>query len=143
MTLMRWSPWQELEHMNRQLSRLLDDSYAGFAGDKGAWIPSVDIHETDEAMLLQAELPGIEKKDVSIEVNNGILTVTGERRFEKDVNKKHMHSIERSYGRFSRSFNLPRYVDSSHIDASMKNGVLEIRLPKVEAHHDSTKVNIH
>jgi len=133
MTLMRWSPWNELETMNNQLSRLLDGSRFEMARDADQWTPSVDIKETDEALLVQAELPGIEKKDVHLEVKDGILTLTGERRYEKDVKEENVHRIERAYGRFSRSFSLPRNVDAGNIEATMKSGVLEVRLPKRES----------
>ncbi len=135
MTLMRWTPWQELESMNRQLSRLLDDSRFGLLNEAGRWAPTVDIRETDDALLVQAELPGIEKKDVHLEVKDGVLTISGERRYEKDVKEENVHRVERSYGRFSRSFSLPPNVDTDKVDAAMKNGVLEVRLPK----HESAK----
>jgi HSP20 family protein len=133
MTLMRWSPWQELESMHRQLSRLLDETPVGLTGEAGEWVPTVDIRETDDALLLQVELPGIEKKDVHLEVRDDVLTISGERRYEKDVKEENVHRIERAYGKFSRSFSLPSNVDAEKVDAKMKNGVLEIRLPKCES----------
>ncbi|RMG91013.1 MAG: Hsp20/alpha crystallin family protein [Zetaproteobacteria bacterium] len=133
MTLTRWSPWQELESINRQLARLLDDRALGFGGEAGEWAPSVDIRETDDALIVEAELPGIEKKDVKIEVRDGVLSISGERRYEKDVKEENVHRIERAYGRFARSFVLPTNVDADKIKARMKNGVLEVRLPKVES----------
>lgn len=133
MTLVRWEPWQELENMNRQLSRLLDDSPLGMAGETGQWMPRVDIRETDDALLVQAELPGISKKDVHLEVKDGVLTLSGERRYEKDVKEENIHRVERAYGRFSRGFSLPSNVDPDKVEASMKDGVLEVRLPKRES----------
>ncbi len=133
MTLTRWSPWQELENINRQLARLLDDRALGFGGETGEWAPSVDIRETDDALIVEAELPGIEKKDVQIEVRDGVLSISGERRYERDVKEENVHRIERAYGRFARSFVLPTNVDADKIKAKMKNGVLEVRLPKVES----------
>jgi len=132
MTLMRWAPWQELESMNRQMSRLLDDGKAGFPGD-GQWAPSVDIRETRDALLVQAELPGIDKKDVKVEVHDGVLTLSGERRYEKDVKEENVHRVERAYGSFSRSFSLPSKIDGEKVEAHMKDGVLEVRLPKRES----------
>ncbi|RMH60126.1 MAG: Hsp20/alpha crystallin family protein [Zetaproteobacteria bacterium] len=131
MTLMRWSPWQELETINRQLARLLDDT--GFGTDTAAWLPAVDIRETDDELRVLAELPGIEKKDVHVEVREGVLTISGERRYEKDVKEENVHRSERAYGRFSRSFVLPAQVDADKVEARMRNGVLEVRLPKVES----------
>jgi HSP20 family protein len=133
MTLMRWSPWQELESMNRQLSHLLDDSHFGLASEAGQWVPTVDIRETDDALLVQAELSGIEKKNVHLEVKNDVLTISGERRYEKDVKQENVHRVERVYGKFSRSFSLPSNVDADKVDATMKDGVLEVRLPKRES----------
>ncbi|MFQ5356545.1 MAG: Hsp20/alpha crystallin family protein [Mariprofundaceae bacterium] len=133
MTLTRWSPWNELESMNRQIGRLLDNSHFDVARDTGQWAPSVDIKETDDALLVQAELPGIEKKDVHLEVKDGVLTLSGERRYEKDVQEENVHRIERAYGQFSRSFSLPRNVNAEKVAATMKDGVLKVRLPKLES----------
>jgi len=132
MALVRWSPFRELEEMQRSLSRILDD--ATFGGtETGQWLPAVDIRETDEALLVEAELPGIDKKDVSVEVKDGVLTISGERKFEKDVKEENVHRIERSYGRFVRSFSLPTNVDTDKVEASMRDGVLHVRLPKKES----------
>jgi len=132
MTMLRLTPWRELEDMQRGLSRILDDT--SFATtEAGQWIPIVDIRETDEALLVQAELPGIDKKDVKIEVKDNVLTLSGERNYEKDVREENVHRIERSYGKFVRSFSLPTNVDTDKVDASMNNGILEIRLPKKES----------
>ena len=133
MTLMRWTPWNELESMNRQLSRLLDDAGNTEGADVRHWAPAVDIRETDDALVVQAELPGIDKKDVKVEVHNGVLTISGERRYEKDVREKNVHRVERAYGSFTRSFSLPTNVDHDKVDASMKDGVLEVRLHKRES----------
>ena len=134
MTLMRWTPWQELESMNLQLSRILDDGGSSQGGDSAMhWAPAVDIRETDDALLVQAELPGVDKKDVKVEVHDGVLTLSGERRYEKDVEEKNVHRVERAYGSFSRSFSLPTNIDSEHVEAEMKDGVLEVRLHKRES----------
>jgi len=90
-------------------------------------------------LLVQAELPGIDKKDVKLEVKDGVLTISGERNNEKDVKEENAHRIERSYGRFVRSFSLPTNVDADKVDASMNHGVLEVRLPKKE----SAKLAVH
>lgn len=133
MTLMRWTPWHELESMNRQLSRLLDD--AGNTGevDAGHWAPAVDIRETEDALVVQAELPGIDKKNVKVEVHDGVLTISGERRYEKDVKEKNVHRVERAYGSFARSFSLPTNIDGEHVEAKMTDGVLEVTLHKRES----------
>lgn len=133
MTLMRWSPWQELEGMQRTLSRLLDEGGMSTSSEFGTWMPAVDIRETDDALLVYAELPGIDKKDIHVDVHDGVLTISGERKYEKDVKEENVHRTERAYGRFSRSFSLPRTVDADKVDAKLKDGVLEIRLPKTES----------
>jgi len=133
MTLMRWSPWQELEGMQRTLSRLLDEGGMSTSSEFGTWMPAVDIRETDDALLVYAELPGIDKKDIHVDVHDGVLTISGERKYEKDVKEENVHRTERAYGRFSRSFSLPRTVDADKVDARLKDGVLEIRLPKTES----------
>jgi len=133
MTVMRRAPWQELEQMNCQLSHLFDDTPLGLAAhESGLWVPAVDIRETDDALLVQAELPGIEKKAVTIEVKEDVLTISGEHRYEKNVHEYRAHRMERNYGSFSRSFSLPSNIDTDKVHATMKNGVLEVRLPKRE-----------
>ncbi|RMG56152.1 MAG: Hsp20/alpha crystallin family protein, partial [Gammaproteobacteria bacterium] len=90
MTLMRWSPWQELEGMQRTLSRLLDESGLSTSSEFGAWMPAVDIRETDDALLVYAELPCIDKKDIHVDVHDGVLTISGERKYEKDVKEENV-----------------------------------------------------
>ncbi len=133
MTLVRWTPWQELENVNRQLSHLLDDAPFGKLSEAEQWAPRVDIRETDDALLVQAELPGIDKKDVKLEVKDGVLTLSGERRYEKDVKEENVHRVERAYGKFMRSFSLPTNIDADKVTATMENGVLEVRLAKRES----------
>ncbi len=132
-TLTRWSPWSELEEMQRTLTRLLDETTGGVRPSEGTWLPAVDIRETDDALIVTAELPGIDKKDVHLDIRDGVLTISGERKYEKDVKEENVHRIERAYGRFSRSFALPRNVDTDKVEAKMDKGVLEIRLPKKES----------
>lgn len=131
--LVRWSPFQELETMQRQLSRLLEGvGTEEWPGESGQWLPAVDIRETEDALLVEAELPGIDKKDVKVEVKDGTLTISGERKYEKDVKEENVHRIERAYGRFVRALALPSIVDTNKVEAEMKDGVLKLRLPKVE-----------
>lgn len=131
MTLIRWTPWHELESINRQLSRMLEESPE--SEGHNSWLPAVDIHETEETFIVEAELPGIDKKDVKVNVENGMLTLSGERRYEKELKQENRHRIERSYGRFVRSFSLPSQVDAAKVAARMEDGVLRITLPKAEA----------
>jgi len=132
MSLIRWSPWRELETMQRHLSRVLDDSNLALGMEEGHWLPVVDIRETADAIVVHAELPGIDKKDVKVDVKDGVLTISGERKYEKDVKDENVHRIERSYGSFSRSFSLPTHVDINKVEARLEDGVLKVRLPKTE-----------
>jgi len=132
MRLVHVTPWQELERMQRRAFRALADFHTPDSGDRGEWVPSVDIREADDAILVQAELPGLDKSDVCIEVKDRTLTFSGERKYEKDVKEENVHRVERAYGRFVRSFSLPNNVDTTKVHATMTNGVLEVRLPKVE-----------
>ncbi len=134
MTLRPWSPWQDLENLQHQLSDMIGDvRLPVMDAREGTWMPRVDVRESDDALLVQAELPGVQKKDVILEVKDGVLTLSGERRYEKNVQEEHVHRVERVYGHFSRSFNLPRNVDADKVDAHMKDGILHVRLPKLES----------
>jgi HSP20 family protein len=99
---------------------------------KGVWMPAVDIYETKDAVCVRAELPGVDKEAVSVEVKDGVLALRGERKFEKEVKEENYHRVERSYGTFHRSFSLPSSVDGERVTARMKDGVLEVTLPKRE-----------
>lgn len=96
------------------------------------WSPAVDIRETEENYLVHAELPGLSKEDIEITLEDNILKLTGERRFEKDVKEEEYHRIERSYGSFTRAFSLPSRVDSTKVEAAFDNGILTLTVPKVE-----------
>ncbi|HEU5360470.1 MAG TPA: Hsp20/alpha crystallin family protein [Candidatus Deferrimicrobiaceae bacterium] len=98
----------------------------------GMWTPAVDIYETNDSVVVKAELPGVEKDQISVEVKDGILSLRGERKFEKEVKEESYHRIERSYGNFQRSFSLPVSVDQDKVTARFKDGVLEVKLPKKE-----------
>jgi HSP20 family protein len=98
----------------------------------GAWAPAVDIYETDQAIELKADLPDLDAKDVDVRVEDNMLFLKGERKFEKDIKEENYHRIERSYGSFSRSFSLPQGIATDKISADYKNGVLKITLPKRE-----------
>ena len=112
-------------------------------GAMAAWSPAVDIAEDDNAITIKADLPEVEKKDIHVNVENGMLTIRGERHREKDENKKNFHRIERSYGSYERSFSLPEYVDKGKIGAECKNGVLTLTLPKrPEAKMKPTEIQV-
>ncbi len=137
MTLTRWDPFRDLVSLQERMNRLFEDSLArSNTTDQemamGAWTPAVDIYETPEEIVLKADLPGVDQKDIDLRIENSTLTVRGERRFMKEAKEEDYHRIERSYGVFSRSFQLPGSVDQTRILANHKSGVLEVHLPKRE-----------
>jgi HSP20 family protein len=133
--LSRWTPSQPLATVREPLFRLFDTFLNDAGGEDLAsrtWVPPVDIQETDDAYRIQAELPGLTKDDVQITLENNVLRLSGERKFEKDVTKENYHRVERTYGTFSRSFALPSQVSSDKVEAKFENGVLSITVPKAE-----------
>jgi HSP20 family protein len=137
MAVIRWTPFRELSTFQDRMNRLFDDVVkAPYRADEGlaaaAWAPAVDIYETDREIVLNAELPEMQEKDIDIKVEDSVLTITGERRMEKEVKEENYHRIERAYGAFNRSFTLPRTVDREGIKAAYKDGVLKVTLPKKE-----------
>jgi HSP20 family protein len=96
----------------------------------GTWTPSVDIYETENSLVLTAEVPGLDERDIEIRIEDNTLTLKGDRKFEKETKEENYHRIERSYGSFYRSFTLPHYIDQSKIEAEHDNGILKITMPK-------------
>ncbi len=133
-TLSRWDPFRELSKVQDQVNRFFEDSFLHRAGDGSlsTWAPEVDIHETPDALVLEADLAGIDEKDLDIRVENNLLTIRGERKFEKKVDEASYLRVERSYGSFTRSFSLPHTINTDHIQAEYRHGVLTVRLPKRE-----------
>lgn len=136
MTLMRHNPFRDLLALSDRLSRLAEDSSMSLANESdfltGSWSPSVDIYESENSIVITAEVPGINEKDIDLTIDRNLLTIKGERKFENEVNKENYHRVERTYGSFSRSFQLPSSVDTTKVKAEQKNGVLTINLPKKE-----------
>jgi HSP20 family protein len=137
MALVRWDPFRELEEMSDRLNRVFARPALRTTNGKenltvADWMPTVDISETEGEYLIQAELPEVKKEDVKVTVENGVLTLQGERRQEKEEKGKKFHRVERSYGSFIRSFTLPESVDDSGVKAEYKDGVLNLHLPKTE-----------
>lgn len=137
MNLIKWHPFNELEDISNRLNQFFGRPAAsGAAGHEmmkvADWIPSVDISETDKAYLIKAEIPEVKKEDVKVTVDNGILTIQGERKMEKEEKGKTFHRIERSYGSFVRSFRVPAGVDDSKAKAEFKDGMINVTLPKSE-----------
>ncbi len=141
MAIVRWDPARDFEQAIDRFNRMFNDSrfLSRFGlGDTEAmtfaeWTPAVDIQETPEAYVVSAELPDVKKEDVKLSVQNGVLMMTGERRQEKEDKGKKWHRVERSYGRFQRSFTLPESVDDQKIHASYKDGMLHLMIPKAPA----------
>ena len=126
MAVVRWDPFRDLNMLQDRMNRLfLEDAVA-------TWSPAVDIFETEGEIVVKAELPGMDRKDIALNLENNVLTVKGDRRFEKETQEENYHRIERSYGGFSRTFSIPATVDAERIRADYKDGVLKIVLPKKE-----------
>ena len=133
MAIVKWDPWQEIEDMFDRYTQAVGWRRHGKAGEFTAdvdWSPQVDIAETPEAFTIKAEIPEVNKDDVKISIDQGILTLQGTRKQEKEERDKTFHRIERYYGRFSRSFSLPENVDSTGVKATFKDGMLTLTLPK-------------
>jgi len=126
---------QSFQHeMNRMFNQFFQGSNGEEAGSKlSTWNPSVDIYETDDALVIKAELPGVSKDDVSIDVHQNTLTLRGQRKHEAEVKDEQYHRVERSYGSFQRSFTLPSTIDYEKVQATFKDGVLELHLPRLES----------
>jgi len=136
MSMVPWDPFKNLMSLQERMNRLFDESMHRGMGtetlDKGTWAPPVDIYETETDIILVTEIPGVEEKDVDVEVRDNVLTLKGERVMEKSVKQESYHRVERSYGSFSRSFTLPQSVDHNNITATYNKGILEIKLPKTQ-----------
>lgn len=147
MTLVRWNdPLAHYAQLQDRINRVFNDSYRTDDGlmTSGAWIPPVDIFQnSDKEVVLKAELPDMTREDIDITVDNGTLTIKGEKRLSGDVKEEQFHRIERRYGTFSRSFSLPQAVDPGKVAAEYKNGVLTVKLPlREEARPRSIKVEV-
>ena len=143
MTIMtRWEPFRDLMRLQDEVGRLFDER-AYRSGESVGWTPAVDIYEDEEGVTLRFELAGVDPKDVDVRFENGVLTLKGERKLEKEEKRENYHRIERSYGTFTRSFTLPGTVDAEKIRAESKDGVLTIALPKkAEAKPRSIQVKV-
>jgi HSP20 family protein len=137
MNLTKWDPFKELNDMSQRLNRMFGRPVAHSEAGRDAmttidWAPSVDISETDNEYVIKAEIPEVKKEDVKVTVEDGQLTIQGERKQEKEEKGKRYHRIERSYGSFMRSFDVPDNVDESKAKAEFKEGMLTLTLPKSE-----------
>lgn len=136
MELVRWEPFEGLNRLHGRINDLFDENFgrahAAPKATAGVWLPAVDILEGKDAYLIRAELPGMKKEDVNLEVNEGTLTLSGERKADTLSEGVEYHRTERVNGRFSRSFYLPQTVKQDGIKATYRDGILEIHVPKVE-----------
>jgi HSP20 family protein len=131
-SLVRWEPMKELEDMSNRLSRIFRRGNGEETLTTIEWAPAVDVIEGEKEYLVKAELPEVKKEDVKVSVDDGVLTIQGERKQEKEEKGKKFHRIERCFGRFLRTFTLPDEVDASKIAADFKDGVLNVHLPRLE-----------
>ena len=136
MTIVRYDPFRDLRTLQEEVNRLFSTNMTRAFGDegigRGAWNPSVDIYENKDQIVLEAELPGMKQEDFELTVENSVITLRGERRFEKFDDADNYHRVERSYGAFTRSFTLPQTVSAEGAIAEYQNGVLRVTLPKRE-----------
>ena len=133
-TIARLEPFRGLSNLQDQFNRLFNESFRNHADESAmtAWAPAVDIYETPNELVVKADLPEVDEKDIDVRVENNLLTIRGERKFEKSVSEDNYLRVERTYGTFSRSFSLPNTVNPEAIAAEYKNGVLKVTLPKRE-----------
>jgi len=132
MALVRWDPFRDLTALQSEVNRLFSRASGGDVGERQSWTPAIDVVETEDAIVLKAELAGMDPKDINIEVQDNVLTVSGDRRFEEEVKEDKFYRIERRYGSFSRSLALPPTADESKVEARYENGLLQITVPKAE-----------
>lgn len=135
MNLIKWDPFKELEEISNSLNHFFGRTPAPSRSDVGMlaesdWNPSVDISETEAAYLIKADIPGVKKEDVKVTVQDGMVTIRGERKQEKEEKGKKFHRIERTYGNFMRSFRMPDDADESGVSAEFKEGMLNVTLKK-------------
>src|SRR5438067_266545 len=144
-TLARWEPFRGATSLQDHVNRLFNDDFVFRLEESSlsAWAPAVDIYETEHELVVKADLPEVDPKDLDIRVENNILTIRGERKFEKKVNEENYLRVERSYGSFARSFSLANTVNPDAIKADFQNGVLTLSIPKrEEAKPKQIKVNV-
>lgn len=136
MSMIKYDPFRDLRNLQDEMTRLFTGSRPGLLGQEamahGAWAPNVDIYEDKDRLFLEAELPGMKRDDFEISVENNVLTLSGERKFEKKTEGDNYHRVERSYGSFTRSFTLPQTVTADGATADFVDGVLRVSLPKRE-----------
>jgi HSP20 family protein len=143
MALVRWDPIRELDSLQSDMNRLFDRFFEGRTGNGTSrrWIPAMDLLETEDHLVLRGDLPGLTEDDIDIEIKDNVLTVSGERRGDKEEKGEGYYRVERAFGSFSRSLTLPQGVDADRVEANFDKGVLEVRIPK-PAEAKPTRVQI-
>jgi len=137
-SITRWDPFRELDDLQNRLSTIFGRAPVNKEGDKrealtvAEWAPLVDIVEDEKNYVVKAELPGLKKEEIKVGVQNDVLTISGERKYEKEEKDKKFHRIERAYGSFARSFTIPEDSDGEKVSAEFKDGILRVHLPKTE-----------
>lgn len=139
MSLVKWDPIRELGSIRNELNRLFSGEDGGGLGALDRWTPSVDVVENDKEIKLKVELPEVDKKDIDVSIDGDTLSVSGERKLEKEEKKEDYTRIERSYGSFRRSFTIPDHIDRDGIKAETKDGVLRLTLPKTKSAKSEAK----
>ena len=147
MAIVRWEPFQDLLATQQHFNKLFNDTFSRVGSEEDlaarAWTPAVDIYETDQDLVLRAELPGINPNDVEVRVEDNTLYLKGERKFDNEVKDGNYHRVERAYGMFTRSFALPGSIDPNHVVAEYKDGLLTLTMPKrEEAKPKTIKINV-
>jgi HSP20 family protein len=132
MAIVRWEPAREVDSLQTEVNRVFDAFFGQGTNPSRRWVPAMDLVETGDELVLKADLPGLSKDEVQIEIKDGVLTVSGERRAEHEEKSEGYYRVERSFGRFSRSLTLPKGVEADSVAADFEDGVLEIRIPKPE-----------
>jgi HSP20 family protein len=143
----RWDPFREFSTLQDRMNRLFRDSYGPEGREESltstTFAPPVDVYEDEHNVTLKIEVPGIDEKDIDVRIENNVLTVHGERKFEKEEKEENFRRVERQYGSFTRTFTLPNTVDSEKVSANYEKGILKIALPKkAEAKPKQIKVNV-
>ncbi|HZD18222.1 MAG TPA: Hsp20/alpha crystallin family protein [Actinomycetota bacterium] len=135
-TIVRWDPFRDLVSIQDELNRLFGRTFAGTESIRptatGAWMPAMDVYETDDKIVAKLELPGIEPGDVEVSVEDSTLTISGTRGFSQEVEEENYHRVERRYGSFTRAITLPQTADTEKVEAGFDKGLLTVEIPKVE-----------
>ena len=135
MNLVKWNPWREMPTLHNRMTRFFDDPFMRLGRmtddeSMGMWNPAVDLYEKDDHFVIKAELPGVDKNDIKVDLKDRVLTLSGERTYDNEIKEENYYRKERSYGKFQRAFRLPADVDSDKIKAEFKDGVLQVEVPK-------------